>query len=305
MKWLVLMTLLSQFLLGQTRTQPHMGTLINVSVEDEHLSNEVFKLFKELDQTLSTYKNDSEISLLNRTGNLILTPRTQKVLERSLEMSTLTNGVFDVTIGALSHDTYRFGRDEKLPNTNDLHKALQHVGVQKLLLRGNHAYLKEGAKIDLGGIGKGYAVDLSIHLLQKYSVDMAVIAASGDIGCIGPCDVAITNPFHPDTIYKTLRSSLDHFAISTSGNYERYIKNKSYNHLLDPKTGKSEQIFASVTLYGSGDNTKLDALATAVSIMPLQSALTFLQSHQIAYVLMLNDGRIFQSPLPEGVKWLE
>ncbi|MDD5052288.1 MAG: FAD:protein FMN transferase [Sulfuricurvum sp.] len=305
MKNIWLFLVLGVMLFANERTQVHMGTMISVQVDDYESSDAVFELFKKLDNTLSTYKDDSEISLLNRTGNLVVTPYTQKILERSLEMSDLSNGAFDVTIGALSHDTYHFGRDEKLPNTHDIHKALEHVGAQKLILQGNHAYLLKGAKIDLGGIGKGYAVDLSIELLHKHSIDRAVVAASGDIGCIGPCDVAITNPFHPDTIYKTLRSSLSRFAISTSGNYERYIKNKSHNHLLDPKTGKSEHIFASVTLYGSGDNTKLDALATAVSIMPLESALSFLQSHKIAYVLMLNDGRIFQSPIPEGVTWLE
>lgn len=305
MKWIFLLIIINIAIAASERTQVHMGTIINVRVEDEESSDAVFELFKELDNTLSTYKYNSEISLLNRTGNLVVTPYTQKILERSLEMSALSHGMFDITIGALSYDTYHFGRDEKLPKTHEIRNALKHVGIHNLILQGNHAYLLNGAKIDLGGIGKGYAVDLSIELLRKHFINQAIVAASGDIGCIGPCDIAITNPYYPNKVYKTLRSNLERFSISTSGNYERYIKNKSHNHLINPKTGDSEHIFASVTLYGSGDNTKLDALATAVAIMPLKQALTFLQSHKIAYVLMLNDGKIFQSSIPEGVIWLE
>jgi thiamine biosynthesis lipoprotein len=295
MKTVWILFIMSIILWGDERTQVHMGTLISVQTPDIDTSDAVFNLFRELDESLSTYKNDSEISRLNRLGEMDLTPRTQKVLECSLKISALTHGMFDITIGSISYGAYRFGRDERLPDENQLHKALTHVGIDKLKLTGNHAHLAKGSVIDLGGIGKGYAVDLAMDLLQKQHIKSAVVAASGDIGCIGPCDVSIADPFHSNSIFTTLHSKLPRFAISTSGNYERYIKNKSHNHLLNPKTGQSEQLFASVTLYSDGNNTALDAIATAVSIMTLDDALALLKDRKIEYFLILNNGNIFKS----------
>ncbi len=303
MKTLWILFIINIILWADERTQVHMGTLISVRTPDIDTSDAIFNLFRELDESLSTYKNDSEISRLNRLGEMDLTPRTQKVLERSLEISALTHGVFDITIGSVSFGAYHFGENECLPDKNQLHKALKHVGTDKLKLIGNHASLAKGSVIDLGGIGKGYAVDLAIDLLQKRQIVSAIVAASGDIGCIGPCDISIADPFHPNSIFTTLHSKLPRFAISTSGNYERYIKNKSHNHLLNPKTGKSEQLFASVTLYGDGDNTALDAIATAVSIMTLHDAISLLNDKKIEYFLILNNGNVIKSKSIDGTSY--
>lgn len=288
-------------LFSSERMQVHMGTMISVKVDDENASDAVFKLFRELDDSLSTYKANSEISRLNRYGKLQLTVQTKVVLERSLEISKLTNGVFDVTIGALSHGAYHFGANERVPNKTELKRALSNVGTDKLQIKDDYAFLSRGALVDLGGIAKGYAVDLSIELLKKRGVDKAVVAASGDIGCIGACEISITDPFSPERTFATIHSALPIFAVSTSGNYERFIKNKTHNHLLNPKTGKSEQLFASVTLMDNGDNTRLDAMATAVSIMSLKDAIALLEREKICFVLVLNSGEILKSELPDRV----
>jgi thiamine biosynthesis lipoprotein len=135
------------------------------------------------------------------------------------------------------------------------------------VLEENKVKILPETMIDLGGIAKGYAVDLSLELLERHRVKKAVVAASGDIGCLRACEVVIQDPFHSDGSITLIRSSLPRTAISTSGNYERYIKNKTHNHLIDPKTGRSEQRYASITLIDTGDNTRIDALATAVSVM--------------------------------------
>ena len=301
MKISLIILFLISTLFADARMQVHMGTVISIKVDDKNASDEVFELFRELDESLSTYKSDSEISKLNRYGKLRLASRTKTVLERSLEISKLTNGVFDVTIGALSHGAYHFGAKERVPSKTELKEALLNVGASKLRIKDDYAFLSHGAIVDLGGIAKGYAVDLSIELLKKRGTDSAVVAASGDIGCIGACEIFITDPFSPNKIFATIHSTLPIFAVSTSGNYERYIKNKTHNHLLNPKTGKSQQLFASVTLMDSGDNTRLDALATAVSIMNLKDALAILEREKISFVLVLNGGEIFKSELPDGI----
>lgn len=287
---------------GSQRTQAHMGTLISVNVADENLSDEVFFLFGDLDNRLSTYKSDSEISRLNRDLDLNVSEVTRKILERSIEMSRLSDGAFDVTIGAITHGIYRFGYDnEHLPSKNELKNGEKLVGSNQMKIEGNHVTLLPGTIIDLGGIGKGYAVDLAINLLKQKGVTNAVVAASGDIGCLGECVINIQDPFHEKGHIATIRSRLPRFAISTSGNYERYIKNKTYNHLIDPKTGKPQQRYASITLIDTKDNTRIDALATAVSIMDETNGIKMLHKLKIGYVLIRNDGRMIKSQMPQGV----
>lgn len=288
---------------GAQRTQLHMGTLVSVTVAEDKLSDEIFALFSDLDNRLSTYKRDSEISRLNRDLELNVSEVTRNVLERSLEMYRLSDGAFDVTIGSVTHGVYRFGYDnEHLPSQKELQIAEKLVGSNQMSLEGNNIKLLSGTIIDLGGIGKGYAVDLAINLLKQKGVSHAVVAASGDIGCLGECVVNIQDPFHTQGYIATITSTLPRMAISTSGNYERYIKNKTHNHLIDPKTGQSQQKYASITLIDTGDNTRIDALATAVSVMDEKKAIAMLKKLNIAYVLIRNDETILKSTMPYGIR---
>lgn len=298
MKWIIWIGLILVSVWGGERTQVHMGTLISVRTADENLSDEVFALFDDLDRRLSTYKSDSEISRLNREHETDVSPVTYDILKRSIEINRLTHGAFDVTIGSLSHGAYHFGTDERLPTQDEIDRMRRFVGTDRLRMDKGTPRVMPGTIIDLGGIAKGYAVDLACDLVKRHGVDEAVIAASGDIGCLGKCTVMIADPFHPAGFIARIEATLPRFSISTSGNYERYIRTKEHNHLLNPKTGKSERIFASVTLMGEGENTTLDALSTAVAVMEEKEALSLLElMPQIRYYLLRNDGRVIQSPL--------
>lgn len=302
MKLLCILLTISSLLLGNQRAQAHMGTYISVSIADENLSDEVFSVFYDLDNRLSTYKSDSEISRLNRNLELNVSEVTRKVLQRSIEMHYLSDGAFDITVGSFTHGTYRFGyENEHLPSHKELKNAEKSVGTNRINIVGNTIKLLSGTVIDLGGIGKGYAVDVALDLLISKGVTNAVVAASGDIGCLGECMINIQDPFHSQGHIATITSTLPRFAISTSGNYERYIKNKSHNHLIDPKTGQSQQRYASITLIDSQDNTRLDALATAVSIMEETKAIQMLEKLNIRYILIRNDRTMVKSEMPKGV----
>lgn len=279
-----------------------MGTLISVNVSDENISDEVFSLFADLDHRLSTYKSDSEISCLNRTLELNVSEVTRVVLERSMEMYQISDGAFDMTIGSVTHGVYRFGYDnEHLPSKKELQNAEKLVGSNHIKIDGRNIKLLPGTILDLGGIGKGYAVDLAMNILDSKGVKKGIVAASGDIGCLGECEVQIQDPFHTQGYIATITSTLPRLAISTSGNYERYIKNKTHNHLIDPKTGQSQQRYASITLIDVGDNTRIDALATAVSIMVETKAIKMLHKLKIRYILIRNDGTMIKSQMPHGV----
>jgi len=301
MKWFISLCLISTLLLSSQRTQMHMGTLISVTCEEENGIDAVFDAFAKLDNLLSTYKQTSEISALNRNNILIPTLQTREILQRSLEMNTLTSGAFDITIGSLTHNAYRFGYDnEHIPTSNELTKNARFVGTKDITFHDTTVETTKGTIIDLGGIGKRYAVDKSIELLEKQGVKKAIIAASGDIGCLGACEISIQDPLKPDGAIATIKSNLPRFAISTSGNYERYIKTKANNHLINPKTHKPQQRFASVTLIDSSDNTRLDALATAVSVMKEKEAIKLVEDLKIGYILIRNDGKLITSKMPEN-----
>jgi len=292
----ILLVLLAELASAQmlTRTQMHMGTLIGVTLNEEKQADfiEAFKTFEQLDALLSTYKEDSEISRLNRHKSIEASPETLEVVRRALEIRTMTDGTFDITIGSLSKNAYRFGSDDAaVPDKKLLQKHLEGVGGAIGITK-NRIELAAQSTVDLGGIGKGFAVDKAKELLQKRGIQNGVIAASGDIVCLGPCLIEITNPFKPESVLATFRSKLSKLSVSTSGNYERFIRHKSINHLLDPQTGKPQQFFASVTLISKEDNTLLDALATAVSVMSVEKAKAFLNGRDdLAYVLILNDER--------------
>ncbi len=302
MKKLLLLCFLLGSLHAVQRTQVHMGTLIRVDVDEQNLSDDVFALFKDLDNRLSTYKSDSEISRLNRDYEINASITTQNILERSLEMSQISDGAFDVTIGSLTHGAYRFGYDnEHLPSPSELQKLGKFVSSYRIVIEENKVKILPKTIIDLGGIAKGYAVDLSLEVLERHNVKKAVVAASGDIGCLGSCDVQIQDPFHLDGSIALIRSSLPRIAISTSGNYERYIKNKTHNHLINPRTGRSEQRYASITLIDTGDNTRIDALATAVSVMEEKKAIAMLKCLHIDYILIHNDKTMVKNTSLSGL----
>ena len=164
----------------------HMGTLIHVTVEEENLSDAVFREFATLDQTLSTYKSDSEISRLNRDFEVNASQVTREILERSLEMYRLSDGAFDVTIGSLTHTGYRFGyEDEHIPSLKEVERLGKTVTSRRIHIDREKIRIDPHTIIDLGGIGKGYAVDRAIGILERSGGDKGVIAASGDIGCLG------------------------------------------------------------------------------------------------------------------------
>jgi thiamine biosynthesis lipoprotein len=154
--------------------------------------------------------------------------------------------------------------------------------------------ISDAIKIDLGGMGKGFAVDkVSLFLTQK-DVKKAIIALSGDIRCIGTCQIKINNPLEENIPLAAF--SMHNSGVSTSGNYNRYVKNTKYNHLINPKTKYSEQQFISVTLISSKlSSAMLDAYATAVSVMPIQKAYKFLNSKKLGYIVLEKNNQLVVS----------
>jgi len=140
-------------------------------------------------------------------------------------------------------------------------------------------------------MGKGFAVDKVAEYFKSKGITKAVIAASGDIRCIGSCQIKIQNP-HAETFLIDFETLKNDTGVSTSGNYNRYVGTTKHNHLIDPKLKKSAQNFISVTLVSQMPSSDLDAYATAVSVMPKEKAYSFLERLPVAYILLETEGKL-------------
>lgn len=251
-----------------------MGTFVEVTSPDKETAKIVFEEFKRLDELLSKYKPTSEISRLNSEGKLIVSNDTFYILKEAKELSKITNGAFDVTIGPLV-DLWGFSnKNYHKPDVSQIKEALNLVSSDYIKLDEKNNFVelaKPGMKIDLGAIAKGFAIDCAIKKLKIHNIKSCLINAGGQIYCMGtrfskPWKIAIQDPRKKGFI-KILE--LVNQGLSTSGDYEQYFMHdkKRYTHIINPKTGyPAESGIVSVTIITS-NNTIADVLSTAVFVL--------------------------------------
>lgn len=298
MKYFLLFLLIASSIQAELiyRTQVHMGTFVTLSLSEtsKKYFAPAFNIVKTIDEMFSTYKKTSMSSQLNRTKNFLHAPSDfMSLLEESRKMYQVSQGFFSIAIGDITKNRFHFGESKQYaPSSNALNSA--HVqGLGFRLLGDNHVKLDDNITLDFGGIAKGFAVDkIKSYLIHK-KVNKFQIALSGDIYCQGQCNISIQSPFYKDK--KLLTLHLKDCAISTSGNYERYVKSKSNNHLINPYTKRPQQEIASLTLYSTHySNTFLDAMATALSVMPHSIRMKTLSSYpEINYYIVTNAKKIY------------
>ncbi len=280
-----------------------MGTTARI-VLYEGKSEDMDTAFDEmavLESILSDYIPNSELSLVNEMagkGTVTASPEFIEILGRSITIARETQGAFDPTIGALTIGVYRFGRQgEGVPTEAEISRAKSLVDYRHIEISGNRIGLrKEGMMLDLGGIGKGFAVDKASSILMERGVRGALVSLSGDIRVFGEdIKINIKHPRQPGAIASFMTGG-ENLAISTSGDYERYIERdgKVYHHILVPTLGKPGSDFNSVTVIIRGDNTSADAYATAIFAMGRESALAFLRNRtDIGVLLVYSSGEIY------------
>ncbi len=225
-------------------------------------------------------------------------PQVIEVLEIAKNIASETGGVFDPTIGALTIGVYKFGREsDDEPNIENIDKAKSLVNYKDLIIEGDSVYLKrKGMMIDLGGIGKGYAVEKAVTVLKERGIKRGVVSLSGDLKVFGDeLEIAIKNPGSPGAI-ATFKTGSGDLAISTSGSYERSvnIQGEVYHHLIVPESGKPGSNFLSLTVVLKGSSTLADAYATALFIMGKDKAIEFLDNHgEIGVFIVFPDKKIY------------
>ena len=251
-----------------------MGTQVEVISPDKRAANIAFTQIKMIEELLSKYNPDSEISRLNKSGELKVSPETFYIIKKAKDFWQISQGTFDITVGPLM-DLWGF-TDKKyyLPKTEEIKKALGCVGSEKIILNDSDNMVKftvPGMKLDLGAIAKGFAVGCAINKLKKEGIKSCLINAGGQIYCLGdrfgqPWNVAVKNPRGKGYLgYLKLKDR----AVATSGDYEQYFfkGNKRYSHILNPKTGYPvDSGVISVTVIAP-DSLTADALATSIFVL--------------------------------------
>ena len=293
-----------------TRGEAIMGTRCAVELwsEDpakgEAAMKSVFDDMKRIDRLMSTWKEDTEISKVNREGSLHPVKISQelfRLLQVSVEYSELTHGAFDITYASVGY-LYDFKKGVH-PDQKSIAKALPGINWRHMVLDAKKTtvyFTQPGMRIDLGGIAKGYSVDRGIEILRKQGITRAMVNAGGDTRIIGdrfgkPWVVGIRDPDHEGKTF--LRMPLSDTAFSTSGDYERYFDEdgKRFHHIIDPKTGDSARKVRSVTVI-SGTATRTDALTKSVFIMGPEEGIAFIDTlPDVDAVAVAPDGKVIYS----------
>lgn len=243
----------------------------------ELVEQEMFRI----DRQMSPYKENSELSLINREAGLkevIVSEELFSLIKTAQHISKISNGSFDITYASIGYQ-YNY-RKRKRPSKLSIDKALPAINYTSVILNDEQStvsFYHKSVKIDLGGIAKGYAVKRSLILLEKAGVKHALVSAGGDTGLLGnrygrPWLVGIK---HPRAENKTaVHIPLESEAISTSGDYERYFVEDGvrYHHIINPKTGDSARKVVSASVIGK-DPTYVDALSTTVFVKGLTEGL--------------------------------
>jgi len=275
---------------------PRMGTIFRIELyaaDDATASKAAEAAFaraEELEQIMSDYREDSELMRLEREGARAPYPVSDdlyNVLAKSIRISDLSHGAFDVTVGplvALWREVHTTGR---FPDSPGLAKAKALVDYRNLELDPTRhtVFLKRaGMKLDLGAIGKGYAADQMLALLESRGLRRAMVVAGGEVAIGAPppgeagwkvaIDAADSEAGNaPCTLV------LHDAAISTSGDSKQFvdINGKRYSHVVNPFTGVALEGLASTTVLAR-DATTTDALGTALSILPVADGIRLAES---------------------------
>jgi thiamine biosynthesis lipoprotein len=288
-----------------TATQKHMGTdvMIRVWAPSGEVAERGFEAayarVRTLEKVMSDYDAESEISRLVQQAPMQspvpISADLWQVLQRSEKISRASNGAFDVSIGALSRLWRRARRQKQLPSTERTEQAIRSVGYQAVVLGQDTATIqlkRSGVRLDLGGIGKGFAADAALAELKRLGLQIALVDAGGDlaIGARPPgkkgwrIGVAPLKADGPPSQFLQLSNC----GIATSGDAWQFVEidGRRYSHILDPRTGIGLTTRSSVTVIAA-DATAADGLASAVSVLGPEKGLALIARFKGASALVV------------------
>ena len=294
-----------------------MGTRFEITlVSTQEVANQYLNAaqgeIERIERLISSWDANSQTAEINRQAGIKpvkVAKELYDLIARSIEISKITQGAFDISYAALDPVWFFDGRMKAVPSESERLKSVQNIGFKDLVLNAKEqtVYLpKKGMKIGFGAIGKGYAADATKKLMKSLGVSSGIINASGDLTSWGKkpdgtdWQVGISNPENPAKVFSWF--PVRDAAVATSGNYEKYVtlEGKQYSHIMDPRTGIPVSGIKSVTVFAP--NAELaDAFATAVFIMGIDTGIdTISQLPGMSCIIVDAENNIHHSP---NIQW--
>lgn len=292
--------------------QVAMGTMVEITLvdDDEEAANKAalraFHEIKRIETLMSPWVESSDVLRINRSAGkewVTVSPETIEVIRKAQEISNLSGGGFDITVGPLA-ELWRKARERGIPpSIEEVQGKLNLINFRDIRMdqEGKVFLQKKGMSIDLGGIAKGFAVDKAFELLKSLGYKNLIVNAGGDLRVGGfkvdqPWSIGIQNPRAPQRIMAKV--SVSDTAIATSGDYEKFFfyQDKRYHHILNPKDGFPTEGCQSVTILFKEGMTA-DGLATAVFVLGPEKGFSLCRRLDGVQCLIVDkDGKIIFSP---------
>ena len=295
-----------------TRTQMHMGTLVTITgvAPDEAVAQRAvvagFAEVRRLDALLSTWIPTSELSRVNTAagqGAVPVSPDTFELVARSLDIAAVTDWGLNIAIGP-AVETWSVTERMHVPTADELAALKPIVDLSRIHLDPTARTIRleqAGMRIDVGGIGKGFAADRAVAVMRAAGASAGVVALSGDIRTFGRLPegarfrFGIQHPRRPEAVLASLE--LENEAISTAGDYERYFEREGvrYHHILDPATLQPSRLCQSVTIVAT-DGITADGLDTGIFVMGPERGMALIeQLPDVEGVIVDRTGRVLIS----------
>lgn len=280
-----------------------MGTAVTTQVYGEDAENQKNAVEQELyqvDREISWRNDTSVVSDFNTYGRADISS-ARKVFEVAVDIAQQSQGAFDPTIQPVSVLWDFDGDNERLPDSEEISDAMKSVGYEHLMLDGD--WLKadyDKVKLELGAIGKGYALERAGEKLDMDNISGAIISSGSSILVKGRktdgsmFQVGLRDPRggQQDLIGVI---TIEDCSISTSGDYEKYFEKDGvrYHHILDPRTGyPADSGLISVTIMDP-DSTLCDALSTACFVLGLEDGMALAEKYGVMAIFIDQDKNVY------------
>ena len=278
-----------------------MGTIVTQKVYGDYAAKDIVNtkaVIDGLDDMISWRDSESDVAKLN-SGKAVNGAYLAEIIKQCNEISALSGGVFDITVGGISQ-LWGIGEEtQRIPSDKEIADEMKNVGYGKIKTRDSEITLPEGMKIDLGAVGKGMACDMLKVYFDASDLEGAIISVGGSILAWGDYNkagdkwqIAIAHPREEGEYLGVL--SIDEGFVSTSGDYERYFEEdgKRYHHIIDATKGyPAETDLISVTIV-CDSGLLSDALSTACFILGQEKSMPLLEKYNASAIFVDKDMNI-------------
>ncbi len=267
-----------------------MGTICEVTIEGDAVSTEpAFEEIARVEQLISTWRDSSELSKLNRTGDEIVSAELYTLLERAMREARETGGAFNPLVGALLR-IWKVRDDGAVPASAEIERTLPLLALDGPTLDSStrRITLPRDVSIEEGGFGKGYALDRAASVLTSGGAQEFLIDFGGQlmVRSCAPIEVAIANPERRDEA--ALLLNLTEGSLSTSSGSEKQfvVDGERFSHIVDPRDGHALPPRGSVSVVSSSA-LEADSLSTAIYVLGPEAGLRWANEHEIAAIFII------------------